>query len=149
MAMPDESVADAFDFDTGFPGAIGSNYGQKDCEEQFLVEIDLGQAFKGNDVLIAGQWTAVIPNELPCDEETTLTVFGFDGECWRRFDLVKTTASAEGDVCATMRTHTNSSQDPGLGGTRVPANRFQRLRAAVKATQAGMKVGAVVFGRIL
>ena len=107
------------------------------------------QEFQGKDVFIAGLWSAAIPNQLPCDEQATMTAFAFDGKCWRRFDQVHSTDTAEGSVCATTQSHTNKSQ-ADLGGIKVTsADHFQRIRLAINATQADVKVAVTVFGHVL
>jgi hypothetical protein len=148
-ATPDSSFSNAFNVDTSAPGSVGANYGQTACADQYVVDVDLTQEFQGKDVFMAGLWSAAIPNQLPCDEQATLTAFAFDGKCWRVFDQVHSVAAAQGTACAITESHTNSSQ-AGVGGVKVtPANQFQRVRLAVNATQADMKVAVTVFGHVL
>jgi hypothetical protein len=150
-ATPDVATFTApFDVDTGLSGGVGTNYGNGTCPNQFLVEADLTQpAFQGHDFSVVGGWSSTLP-ATPCNEQATMDVYTFNGSTWQLYDEVVYAPVSSGGLCiANAVSHTNPGSQ-GLGGTDVPAaSNFQKVRAAVKATQNGNKVPVVVFGQAL
>lgn len=152
-STPDASFTAGFDIDTSFtpPAGGASGYGQANCPNQFLIDVDLNQpAFQGHDLFVSGSWTTTLP-VTPCDEKAVMTVFvTSDGTTWQTWDTVVYAAQLQGSICnAQAQSHTNSGS-LNLGGTNVPASGgFQRVRVALNATQQGNRVPVVLDGQAL
>jgi hypothetical protein len=152
-STPDASFSANFDVDTTLspPAGGASGYGQMNCPNQFLVDVDLTQAaFKGKDVFVSGSWTTTLP-AMPCNEQAVMTVFATtDGMTWKTWDTVVYAGVLQGSVCnAQAQSHTNSGS-LNLGGTLVPsAQKFTHVRIAINATQSNARVPVVVEGQAL
>jgi hypothetical protein len=146
-AVPDMSFSDVFTIDTGFPGDVGTTYGQSACAGQYLVEVDLTAAvFQGHDFFASARWSVTLP-ATPCDQAASMTTFVFDGTTWTTWDVVPYVGVAEGTIC---HAQPQSHLDPGsaqLGGTNVPgAGGFQRARLAVRAWSGSTQLPVFVAG---
>ncbi len=152
-STPDSSFSAAFDVDTSVtpPAGGASGYGQANCTNQFLVDVDLTQStFQGHELFVSGGWSTTLP-ATPCNEQAIMTVFvTTDGTTWTTFDTVVYQGVLQGSICNPQaQSHTNSGS-AGLGGTNVPSNQgFTHARVAVIATQAGARVPVVVEGQAL
>jgi hypothetical protein len=139
-----------FDVDTGLgTGAIGANYGNGACTNQFLTQLNLTQpAFTGQNVFVGGGWSVTLP-ATPCNEQATMDVFVNNGVSWQLLDQVTYSPVSQGGLClATATSHTNAA-DAGLGGVVIPASsNFQEARVAIEATQGGTKVPVLVFAQV-
>jgi hypothetical protein len=150
-ATPDATFTGPFDVDTGLPpSTIGAEYGQPDCKNQYLVEVDVTQiAFQGHDVVVLGRWTSALP-AVPCDERTTMSVTVFDGSSWHLWDSVMYVGQADGNTC---HAQTSGHIDPGSAGldaTNIPAAKaFEKARVAVGATEGDAQVAVAITGQTL
>jgi len=139
-----------FQIDTGgnFGGQpasdfVGGDYGQPSCPDQFLVEMDLSASNStGNAVFLTGEWSVLTPGA-PCGYTTTITIWGYDGSNWTRFDQLVTRGQAEPPIDGGAFCHqvvTSREIQTTLGGTWIPAGTFATARMAVVASDCGEKL---------
>jgi hypothetical protein len=152
-ATPDATIPSSdipFAIDTGgnFVGQaaayfVGANYGQPSCPDQFLMEMDLTASnAAGKDVFFSGRWSTLTA-ATPCGYGMTLTIWGYSGSTWTRFDQLVMKGQSEplsdgGTLCHEV-VITRQIQTP-LGGTWIPAGTFTTARVAGVASDCGQKL---------
>jgi hypothetical protein len=152
-ATPDATIPSSsipFGIDTGVdfagqPAAyfVGTNYGQPACPDQFLMEMDLSATnAAGSAVFLTGRWSSLIP-PTPCGYGITLTIWGYDGATWARFDQLTYQGQSEplndgGTACHEVVT--SRQIQTNLRGTWIPAGTFTTARVAAVASDCGQKL---------
>jgi hypothetical protein len=151
LAVPDVVTASgSYEVDTGaaFVGQppqyfVGPMYGQSQCPDQFLAEIDLSPTnAAGQDVFMNGLWSVILPGA-PCGYQSTMTVWGLDETGWTRFDQINflgqpwTDANGKPFCQADV---VKRAIPTSLGGTSIPPNRFTKARIAAVATDCDHKI---------
>jgi hypothetical protein len=136
-AMADLSFNVGFDIDTGFlPSTVGAAYGQTTCPNEYLLDIDLNGALKGQSFSVFAQWSdALSPHCTGLN--AAMTVFALPSGtnmAWQIWDQVEY-QNAEDSCVASTISHTNAADDGLEGATITPDNGFSQLRVAVNATQ--------------
>jgi hypothetical protein len=134
----------------GQPAAyvVGANYGQPSCPDQFLLEMDLSASNSaGSNVFVSGGWSVVTP-ATPCGYNATITIWGYDGSTWTKFDQLVTQGQSEpigdgGSGC--HHVVTSREIQTTLGGTWIPAGTFMTARVAAVASDCGQKLPVDIF----
>ena len=152
-ATPDATIPSSgvpFNIDTGgnFAGQpaayfVGGNYGQPSCPDQFLVELDLTASnAAGKDVFFTGRWSTLTP-ATPCGYDMTMTIWGYSGSTWTRFDQLVMKGQSEPPIDGGAFCHevvTSRQIQTMLGGTWIPAGTFTTARVAGVASDCGQKL---------
>jgi hypothetical protein len=129
----------------GQPAAyvVGGDYGQPSCVDQFLLEVDLSASNSaGRNVFVSGGWSVLTPAS-PCGYKATITIWGYDGASWSKFDQLAIQGQSEpisdgGSICHAVVT--NRQIHTTLGGTWIPAGTFATARVAVMARACEQKL---------